>query len=167
MKSLPRENAQAKRADRFRHCTIRLAFIIGAPAVLLILRSVDPVRIRTWLPFPISCGAVTGLPCIFCGMTRALHVLLNGDVGGAIYFNWLVFPFLGSVVFVVFVCIIEVTKRRTILNWDAVAPITVCKLTIIGSGLFFLWTLQVYLALSQHKHELLNPSGPLYALFVQ
>ena len=41
------------------------------------------------------------------------------------------------------------------------------KLTIIGLTLFALWTLQVYLAVSQHKHELLNPRGPLYALFVR
>jgi hypothetical protein len=32
---------------------------------------------------------------------------------------------------------------------------------------FCLWALQVYLAVSQRKTELLNPRGPLYALFVK
>jgi hypothetical protein len=33
--------------------------------------------------------------------------------------------------------------------------------------LLSLWALQAYLAVSQHKSELLNPRGPLYALFVK
>ena len=32
--------------------------------------------------------------------------------------------------------------------------------------LLLVWTLQVWLAVSQHKRELLNPRGPLYALLV-
>lgn len=119
------------------------------------------------MPLHASCGAITGLPCIFCGMTRALHLLLNGDFGGALYFNWLAFPFLGAVVFLVAVCIIEIATRRVILSWNTNAPFTARKLTIIGLTLFALWMLQVYLAVSQHKHELLNPRGPLYALFVR
>jgi hypothetical protein len=41
------------------------------------------------------------------------------------------------------------------------------RLTAFGLGVLLLWTLQVYLAVSQHKHELLNSRGPLYALFVR
>jgi hypothetical protein len=93
--------------------------------------------------------------------------LLNGDFGDALYFNWLAFPFLGAVVFLVAVCIIEIATRRVILSWNTNAPFTARKLTIIGLTLFALWMLQVYLAVSQHKHELLNPRGPLYALFVR
>jgi Protein of unknown function (DUF2752) len=167
MKALPCDNREAKRPECFGQRERRLAFVIGATAALLILRSVDPVGIGKWLPFPMSCGAVTGLPCIFCGMTRALHALLNGNVSGAVYFNWLAFPFLGIVAFFVVVCMIEAAKRRTIFNWATVAPFTARKLTIVGSGLFLLWTVQVYLAVSQHKQDLLNPSGPLYALLVR
>src|SRR2546423_12028625 len=71
----------------------RFAFIMSALAALLLLRWIDPVVAGGWLPFHPSCGAITGLPCIFCGMTRALHLLLNGNFIGAIYFNWLAFPF--------------------------------------------------------------------------
>ena len=120
MKSLLGEREQAERPEYFGHLTIRLALIMGATALLLTLRSVDPVSVGTWTPFPMSCGAVTGLPCIFCGMTRALHALLNGNVSGAIYFNWLVFPCLGTVVFIRLVWIVEVAKQPTNRNWNTV-----------------------------------------------
>jgi hypothetical protein len=58
------------------------------------LALINPVSASAWVPFPTSCGAVTGLPCIFCGMTRALHYLLHGDVARAAYYNWLSIPLL-------------------------------------------------------------------------
>jgi len=149
------------------HLVARLAFILGATAVLLILRWVDPVLAGRWLPFHTSCGAITGLPCIFCGMTRALHLLLNGDFSGAIYFNWLAFPFLGVAVLLIALFAVEVTKRRVIVNLSMIPPVTFGRLTVIGLCLFLLWTSQAYLAVSHRKHELLNPRGPLYSLFVR
>jgi hypothetical protein len=150
-----------------RHLAARLAFILGATAVLLILRWIDPVIAGRWLPFQTSCGAITGLPCIFCGMTRALHLLLNGDFSGAIYFNWLAFPFLAVAVSLIALFAVEVTKRSVIVNLSMILPVTFGRLTVIGLCLFLLWTSQAYLAVSHHKHELLNPRGPLYSVFVR
>jgi hypothetical protein len=145
----------------------RFAFIISAPAALLLLRWIDPVVAGSWLPFHPSCGAITGLPCIFCGMTRALHLLLNGNFVGAIYFNWLAFPFLGAVLFLIALFAIEIAKRRVIWRSSVILSMTRRRLTVFGLGVLLLWTLQAYLAVSQHKHELLNSRGPLYALFVR
>ena len=167
MNTLANDNYATRSDDDSIYWTIRLTFILGATVTLFVLRVVDPVTAGSWIPLHTSCGAITGLPCIFCGMTRALHLLLNGDLGGALYFNWLAFPFLGALVFRVAVCVIEIANRRIILSWNTGAPFTARKLTIIGLTLFVLWTLQAYLAVSQHKHELLNPRGPLYALFVR
>jgi hypothetical protein len=150
-----------------RRLIARLAFILGTLALLLILRWIDPVVAGSWLPFHTSCGAITGFPCIFCGMTRALHLLLNGDFSGAIYFNWLAFPFLAVVVFLSALFAVEVAKRRVIVNLSMVLLVTFRRLTVTGLCLLLLWTLQAYLAVSQHKHELLNPRGPLYVLFVR
>jgi uncharacterized protein DUF2752 len=150
-----------------RHLVARLAFILGGPAILLILRWIDPVVAGNWLPFHTSCGAITGLPCIFCGMTRALHLLLNGDFVGAIYFNWLALPFLIVLIFLIALFAIEVAQRRVIWRLRMVLPMTRRRLTVIGLSLLLLWTLQTYLAVSQHKHELLNPHGALYSLFVR
>ena len=150
-----------------RHLAARLAFILGVLPVLLILRWIDPVIAEGWLPFHASCGAITGLPCIFCGLTRALHLLLNGDLSSAVYFNWLAFPFLVVVVSLIALFAVEVTKGRVIVNLSTILPVTFGRLTVIGLCLFLLWTSQTYLAVSQHKHELLNPRGPLYSLFAR
>src|SRR5438067_4371273 len=142
-----------------RHLVARLAFILGATTVLLILRWIDPVVAGSWLPFHASCGAITGLPCIFCGMTRALHLLLNGDFAGAIYFNWLAFPFVAVLIFLITLFAIEMAQRRVIWRLCAVLPMTRRRLTVLGLGLLLLWAWQAYLAVSHHKHELLNPRG--------
>jgi Protein of unknown function (DUF2752) len=145
----------------------RFAFIVSASAALLLLRCIDPVVAGSRLPFHPSCGAITGLPCIFCGMTRALHLLLNGDFIGAIYFNWLAFPFLGAIIFLLALFAIEIAKRRVIWKLNVVLSMARRRLMVFGLGLLLLWTLQAYLAVSQHRHDLLNPHGPLYALFVR
>jgi Protein of unknown function (DUF2752) len=145
----------------------RFAFILCASVALLLGRWIDPVVAGSWLPFHASCGAITGLPCIFCGMTRALHLLLNGDIAGAIYFNWVAFPVLAVVIFLIVLFAFEVAQRRVIWRLRVVLPMTRRRLTVLGLGLLLLWTLQAYLAVSQHKHELLNSHGPLYVLFVR
>ena len=145
----------------------RFAFIVSASAALLFLRYVDPVVAGSWLPFHPSCGAITGLPCIFCGMMRSLHLLLNGDFIGAIYFNWLAFPFLGAIIFLLALFAMEIAKGRVIWRLSMILRVTRSRLTVFGLSLLLLWTLQTYLAVSQHKHELLNSHGPLYALFMR
>ena len=154
------ESRSCRRAPRF-------AFIFCASAAFLLLRWVDPVVAGKWLPFHTSCGAITGLPCIFCGMTRGLHLLLNGDFTRALYFNWLAFPFLALIIFFIALFGLEITKRRVIVNLSMVLPVTLRRLTVTGLFLLLLWTSQAYLAVSHHKHELLNPKGPLYVLFVR
>src|SRR5205085_6595639 len=133
----------------------RFAFIVSASAALLLLRCIDPVLADSWLPFHPSCGAITGLPCIFCGMTRALHLLLNGDFIAAIYFNWLAFPFLGAIVFLLALFAIEIAKRRVIWNLNVVLSMTRRRLMVCRLGLLLLWTLHAYLAISPQSHELL------------
>src|SRR6266576_3588862 len=162
-----RNNATLGHSDGY-PCRLgpRYAFIVSASAALLLLRCIDPVLAGSWLPFHPSCGAITGLPCIFCGMTRALHLLLNGNFVGAIYFNWLAFPFLAAVIFLIALFAIEIARRRVIWRSSVVLSVTRRRLTAFGLSVLLLWTLQAYLAVSQHKHELLNSRGPLYALFV-
>jgi hypothetical protein len=86
---------------------------------------------------------------------------------GAIYFNWLAFPFLGAIIFLFALFAIEIAKRRVIWRLGMVLQVTRWRLTVFGLSLLLLWTLQIYLAVSQHKPELLNTRGPLYVLFVR
>jgi hypothetical protein len=147
--------------------TQRLLAIAFLAVSVFMMRSIDPVVTISWLPVHASCNAITGLPCIFCGLTRALHLLLNGNIARALYFNWLAFPILAAIAFLIALFLVEIALKRSILNLRLVAPITARQVAVVGGALVALWILQVYLAVSQHKQELLNPSGPLYALFVK
>lgn len=139
--------------------------LAGLMLGFLALRFTDPV---TWprLPLRASCGAITGLPCIFCGTTRALHCLLKGDFARALYFNWLAFVVAAGVLTFAVVFAAEILFRRRLFRWPRF-QFTPRLAVWSATGLVALWIFQVTLALSFHKHELLNPRGPLYAFFVR
>jgi hypothetical protein len=145
----------------------RAFLLLTLPLVLFALKSIPPNSFPHWFPFPTSCGAITGLPCIFCGTTRAVHYLLNANFSRALYYNWLAFPLIAAVFALLLVYAAELSlKRRLIARWRGIRP-TRAKLGGAMVGLLLLWVLQVYLAVSQHKTELLNPNGPLYSLVVR
>jgi len=100
-------------------------------------------------------------------MTRALHFLLNGDFARALYFNWLAFPLVAGIICVSVLLALEIALQRKLLDLYLVMPISSRQLAIILAILTALWSTQAYLAVSQRKRELLNPRGPLYALFVK
>src|SRR5437773_9778059 len=152
----PRNNATLGQDSDSEPCRLgpRFAFIVSASAALLLLRYTDPVLAGSSLPFHPSCGAITGLPCIFCGMTRALHLLLNGDFIGAIYFNWLAFPFLGAIIFLFALFAIEIAKRRVIWRLSVVLRVTRWRLTVFGLGLLLLWRSEEHTSELQSHHDL-------------
>lgn len=145
----------------------RVLGIALLPSALLLLRAVAPGRLPEWLPFATACGAITGLPCIFCGTTRAIHFLLNGNFQRALYFNWLAFPLVAGAASLTFLMATELLFGRRLLT--RLPQVRLRARTVGGliAGLFLLWGVQVYLAVSQHKQELLNPTGPLYSLVVR
>jgi Protein of unknown function (DUF2752) len=146
---------------------LRAIFVLAVLVGFAVLRVVDPVTASAWLPLHASCGEITGLPCIFCGMTRALHFLFEGNFGRALYFNWLSFPFVAAVMFTVALFTIELASRRRFLNLRVIGSITPRKLALLAIAGTALWIFQAGLALSQHKTELLNPRGLLYAVFIR
>ncbi len=145
----------------------RALALAALPGALLILKLVRPEAAPRWLPFAPSCGAFTGLPCIFCGTTRAVHFLLNGEFGRALYFNWLAFPLVAGAAALFVMLLVELVRNRRLIEpWPEIR-LTRWSLGGCALGLLLLWTLQVGLAVSQHKTELLNPRGPLYSLVVR
>ncbi len=125
------------------------------------LRAIDPASL-SWFPLRTSCGAATGLPCIFCGMTRALQHLLNGNVSEALYFNWLALPFTAiALAFAAKIAAELFLMRKMQLAFPSVRFTP--RVAALGVAcLLALWLLQVSLAVTLHKHELLNPNGILY-----
>ncbi len=145
----------------------RVAYFPAIGFGLALLRVLEPNRLSAWMPFPASCGAITGLPCLFCGMTRAIHELLNGNFAAALYYNWLAFPILAAALGLAGIFAAELILKRKILAISDRLQLTPKGLAVAAAVLVLLWFFQVHLAISQHKKELLNPSGLLYALFVK
>lgn len=142
----------------------RTVYLLLCPVVLLVLDSVPPGSLPAWMPFATSCGALTGLPCIFCGTTRAIHHLLHGEFALALYFNWLSYPFLAGAVALFLASALELCSGRNFLSRAPRPQLTRRSFATLAAGFVLLWCLQVFLAVTQHKTELLNPRGPLYSL---
>ena len=145
----------------------RIIFVSALGIFALLLRGFEPGTIASWVPFRTSCSAVTGLPCLFCGLTRALHYLLNGEFGRALYFNWLAFPIAAGALFLFAMSAMELALDRRFFVSVPVFRMTPRTISIGAALLISLWVLQVYLAVSHNKRELLNPAGPLYTWFVK
>lgn len=156
----------AARILHYREVAWRLAVVAGMIAVLVALRLIDPAA-SSWFPLRTSCGAITGLPCLFCGTTRAMHHLLNGDISRAIYFNWLAIPVFVAAVILMLMIVAEAALGRRLLQRRLSFRLTPRRLCAIVVVIVALWAVQITLAVRLHKHELLNPAGPLYAWFVR
>jgi len=144
---------------------LRGAALAALATAASVFRAVNPETVSLFL-FQTSCGAVTGLPCLLCGMTRALHHLLRGDVLQALYFNWLAFPLAGLTVGLAVLSGAELAARRRLFAISRGFRFTPRTAAFGGGVLLLLWVLQVALAISQGKSELLNAAGPLYSLFL-
>ncbi|CAN5527929.1 hypothetical protein BH18VER2_BH18VER2_04500 [soil metagenome] len=144
----------------------RALYLLVLPAALVVLALVPPGGALSWFPFAASCGAITGLPCIFCGTTRAVYHVLHGEFALALYYNWLSYPLLAATCAFYLCSAIELCFRRNLLAALPRPRRGGRSLGALAAGFLLLWCLQVYLAVSQHKTELLNPRGPLYSLVV-
>jgi hypothetical protein len=137
------------------------------PAALGAIGFVEPGSLPRWFPFATSCGAITGLPCIFCGTTRGLHHLLHGEFGRALYYNWLAFPLLVGALGLAGLNALEVALNRNFLARLPRPRLGRAHWSALAVGFVLLWCFQIYLVVSQHKTQLLNPHGPLYSLIVR
>jgi len=99
-------------------------------------------------------------------MTRGLRYLLHGDLSRALYYNWLCLP-LVCALSLLFVCnALELAFQVNLIARLPRLPSNRIAWSSYASAFVLLWVFQVYLAVSQHKSELLNPKGPLYSLVV-
>ena len=146
---------------------LRFGWFASVFGGIVVLRSFAPSQLSAWIPFHTSCGAITGLPCLFCGTTRAMYHLLNGNFSAALYYNWLAFPILAVALLLSALFLAEVIVGKKLLVIGSRIRVSPRTLGFGFAIMLSLWSLQVYLAVSQHKSELLNPSGLLYAFIVK
>lgn len=124
------------------------ATIVAATLLAALEPGASPFRLRTcpflWL---------TGLPCPFCGLTRAAHHLLRCDWATAWHLNPLAFPIGAAIVALGARALREaVTGRRL----PPIAPPRAGWLLAIAALLLH-WTLHVHGAVKAPKPELLRP----------
>lgn len=131
-----------------------------AAAILLALVGLSmPCPVRPFLP----CGfhAVSGLPCLFCGGTRAARAILHGDLRTAIYLNLLAFPALAFVAAAWVVLVVEAVAARSLAPWEAVVRrLSRLAPAFILSAVVW-WGVHIYLALRTPKPELVNFHNPI------
>ena len=136
-----------------------------AVAVLLVLLVLLGLRIpRSAGPF-LPCGfhAMSGLPCLFCGGTRAVRAILHGDLGAALYLNALAFPSLALVAAGFVVLLVEAAAARPLAPWEAICRrLNRSALVLILPALAW-WMVHLYFALRTPKPELVDFRNPIAA----
>ena len=130
-------------------------------AGLLAVAFIEP---RGQLPFPhVPCifRSTTGLPCPFCGGTRAAHWLLQGNFARSLDLNVLAIPAL-TVILAVTLCIaFEAATARRIAEWESLVRRAAKFLPVAILLVVVTWIPQVIRAVQQSKTELVDPRNPI------
>jgi Protein of unknown function (DUF2752) len=135
-----------------------------AVAILLVLLCLALQRSDRRLSF-LTCGfhAISGLPCLFCGGTRAARAILHGNLHAALYFNALAFPALAIVAGAFVALLVEAAAGRPL----ALREILLRHLNRFVPALLLLalawWIFHIYTALRTPKPELVDFQNPIAA----
>jgi hypothetical protein len=135
------------------------AVVVMALGIFLTLFAVFP-RLLSFA----FCGfhRLTGLPCPFCGGTRAARAILQGDFLLALYLNPLAF---GVLIFLGVFCgiaVIEALRGQSMADWQALwnrRHRIVLVLLVVGVLLW--WPVHLFSALRKPKTELVNLRNPV------
>ncbi len=115
--------------------------------------------------FTMPCGfhALTGLPCLFCGGTRAIRAVLNGQWELALYLNPIAYPVVLAALLLALVLLCEAVLGIALWNYGPWVQ-RLCRLAplLIVASLAW-WTWHVVSALKTPKPELVNFRNPVAA----
>lgn len=135
----------------------RICILAGLALAALAVYFVFPAGAKTCVWFKLA-----GLPCLFCGMTRASHCLMHGDWAGACYYNALVYPAALGAGAACLLVLAELVSGRVLVPWLEWVPHVrwgwALPLAVAGT----LWAWHIRGAVATPKPELLNPSAPAY-----
>ncbi len=135
-------------------------------ALVLLLAALSPAFLRperrlTLSVFPCAFHSISGLPCLFCGGTRAVCAILAGDPRAAVYLNVLAFPVLALVVGVICVFLIEAATGRLIGPWEKIFHKLNRLAPLLLVPALAWWAFHVYSALKTPKPELVDLRNPI------
>lgn len=113
----------------------------------------------------VPCGfkAFTGLPCLFCGGTRAASAALHGDFEYSLYLNALSIPVLVALTLLASLSAWEVLRGRQIAHWHLISRLCIKILPLVLVLLLAWWSLHMVSALRTPKPELVDPDNPIAA----
>jgi len=139
----------------------RLLFFLSLAAVTLWLAFGSwPGKRSPLLGAPCIFKQVSGLPCAFCGGTRATRQILKGNFEKALYLNAIAFPTVVGIALVSLGLLYEAVRGRAL--FPRPAPKTHLVLVLCGVGFLAAWTVwHAWDALSTPKPELINLKHPL------
>jgi hypothetical protein len=111
----------------------------------------------------LPCGfkGLTGLPCLFCGGTRAATAALHGDFEYSLYLNALSIPVLAAIMLLASVCAWEILRGRPIAQWQTISRPCIKFLPLVLVLLLAWWSLHMVSALRTPKPELVDPDKPI------
>jgi hypothetical protein len=144
-----------QRKSRASAAAIIVAMLVGASLLPL-----TPPPKFPGLPLCVLKSA-TGLPCPFCGATRATQALLRGDLSRALYLNVAALPAVITFVTAAIVLGLEAMRGRAFGDWDALLRRLRSILPILAALLCVYWVLHVVNALRAPKSELVDLRNPI------
>ncbi|HVQ21313.1 MAG TPA: DUF2752 domain-containing protein [Terrimicrobiaceae bacterium] len=139
------------------------AFAALAIVALLAVATVAPLAPPSILPGWPKCllRNATGLPCPFCGGTRAAQSLLRGDFSRALYLNAIAFPVVFAVIAVAAVLAGEAWRARPFCDWEALLRRVRPFLPAVCMLICIYWMIHLGDALRGRKPELVDLRNPV------
>ncbi len=113
----------------------------------------------------VPCGfkALTGLPCLFCGGTRAASAALCGEFEYSLYLNALSIPVLVAIMLLASLSAWEILRGRPLAHWQSISQLCIKFLPLVLVLLLAWWSLHMISALRTPKLELVDPDKPIAA----
>lgn len=138
---------------------LRLGLAAAVLLTLVFLALPLPEHRPPFLP----CGfhAMSGLPCLFCGGTRATRAILHGNLPAALYLNALAFPALALVVAASLVLLVEAAAGRPLAPWEEYPRRLKRLVPVLILPAMAWWMIHLYYALRTPKPELVDFRNPI------
>lgn len=115
-----------------------------------------------WPPrFPCGFRSLTGLPCLFCGGSRAAGAVMRGDFVGGFEWNSLAMVLFAGVGLTVIVLGGEALSGRRIFDWMGAGVFLRQWIAVLVLGLLLWWGFHVFRELVAEDARLIDAGNPV------